>query len=150
MTKKLNPMKNHKSPQEVWNFMCKLDFPSHVFWEGNYSLYKLSLLVYILNVRTLHVTPEERGVPQLTNPKLVKLLRFFTQSNIDWYFSFTRVELSITEHVPIIEHFPIFFSFLNQIEWFLCHWRHKLEGYTCYFTVRSKGTTEKTQEEDKW
>jgi hypothetical protein len=28
----------------------------------------------------------------------------------------TRVELPITEHIPIIEDFPIFFSFLNQIK----------------------------------
>lgn len=33
--------------------MCKLNFSSNVFWEGNYSLYKLSLFLYILNVRAL-------------------------------------------------------------------------------------------------
>jgi hypothetical protein len=30
---------------------------------------------------------------------------------------------------PITEHFSILSSFLNQIEQFLCHWTHKLEGY---------------------
>jgi hypothetical protein len=29
----------------------------------------------------------------------------------------------------IIEHFSIFFSFINQIDQFLCHWTCKLQGY---------------------
>jgi hypothetical protein len=41
----------------------------------------------------------------------------------------TSVESFITKHVPIIERFVVFFSFLNQIKQFLCHWMCKLEGY---------------------
>jgi hypothetical protein len=51
-----------------------------------------------------------------------------------------RVELLI------IEHFPIFFQFPNQMEWFFMH---KLEGYKCFWNVRSKGATKKTQEDDE-
>ncbi len=40
-----------------------------------------------------------------------------------------RIESLIIEHILIIEHFPILFSFLNQIEQLLCHWTCKLEGY---------------------
>ncbi len=45
----------------------------------------------------------------------------------------TRVE------PPITEHFPIFSSLLNQIEWFLCHWTRKLESYKYSFSVARKG-----------
>jgi hypothetical protein len=43
------------------------------------------------------------------------------------------VEPPIVEHVFIIKHFLIFSSFLNRIEWFLCHWMCKLEGYNFFF-----------------
>ncbi len=55
-----------------------------------------------------------------------------------------RVELLI------IEHFPIFCQFLNQMEWFLYHWMHKWEGHKCFWNVRSEGAMKKTQEEDEW
>jgi len=42
--------------------------------------------------------------------------------------STTRVKLLITKHILITKHFPIFSSFINQIEQFLCP-GHKLEGY---------------------
>jgi hypothetical protein len=57
-----------------------------------------------------------------------------------------NVKLSLNEHVTIIKHFSIFSSFYNQIELFLCHWTHKLEGYKCSWNVRSKGATQKTLE----
>jgi hypothetical protein len=41
------------------------------------------------------------------------------------------------KHMFIIEHFPIFLSFLHQIERFLCHWMHKLEGYKFFWFVRN-------------
>jgi len=44
-------------------------------------------------------------------------------------YKLTSVESFITKHVPIIEHFAIFFSFLNQIKQILCHWMCKLEDY---------------------
>jgi hypothetical protein len=34
----------------------------------------------------------------------------------------TRVKSHITEHIPIIKHFSMFSSFLNQIERCWCHW----------------------------
>jgi hypothetical protein len=43
------------------------------------------------------------------------------------------VEPPIVEHVFIIKHFLIFSSFLNWIDWFLCHWMRKLEGYKFFF-----------------
>jgi hypothetical protein len=49
----------------------------------------------------------------------------------------------------IIEHFPIFSQFSNQMEQFLYHWMHKWEGYKCFCNVKSKGATKKTQEEDE-
>ncbi len=55
----------------------------------------------------------------------------------------------ITKHVPIIKHFRIFSSFLNQIERFLSHWMRKLEGCKCSLSVIRKGATQKTQEEDE-
>ncbi len=60
-----------------------------------------------------------------------------------------RVESPITKKVPISNHFPIASSFLNQIEQLLCHWMCKLERYKCSLSVRSKGATQKTQEEEK-
>jgi len=42
-------------------------------------------------------------------------------------------------HVLIIEHFPIFSPFVNQIEWFfLCHWMCKLEIYKCSLRLEAK------------
>jgi hypothetical protein len=43
------------------------------------------------------------------------------------------VESPFIKHVFIIKHFLIFFSFLNQIESFLCHWMCKLEDYKFFF-----------------
>jgi hypothetical protein len=54
------------------------------------------------------------------------------------------VKSLITEHVPIIKHFTIFFSFLNQIEQILFHWTRKMEGNKCSLIVRSKEATQKT------
>jgi hypothetical protein len=58
-----------------------------------------------------------------------------------------RVKLPITQHVPIIKHFSIFSSFLNQIELLLCYWMHKLEGCKCSLKDRSKGAMQKVEEE---
>jgi hypothetical protein len=58
--------------------------------------------------------------------------------------------MPIIEHIPNIEHFPIFMTYLNQIERFLCCWMHKLEAYKCFLSVRSKGAMQETQEEDEW
>jgi hypothetical protein len=55
----------------------------------------------------------------------------------------------ITKHIPIIEHFEIFYSLVNQIKQFLCHWMLKLKGFKCSLSVRSKGATQRTQEEDE-
>ncbi len=49
----------------------------------------------------------------------------------------------------ITQHFPIFFSLLNQMEWSLCHWRSRLDGYRCSLSVRSKWATQITEEEDE-
>jgi hypothetical protein len=57
--------------------------------------------------------------------------------------------MPIIEHIPNIEHFPIFMTYLNQIERFLCCWMHKLEAYKCFLSVRSKGAMQETQEEDE-
>jgi len=57
----------------------------------------------------------------------------------------TRVTMPIIEHIPNIEHIPIFMTYLNQIERFLCCWMHKLEAYKCVLSV----TTQETQEEDE-
>jgi hypothetical protein len=40
-----------------------------------------------------------------------------------------KIKPPINEHIPIIKHFQIFSSFLDQIELFLCHWMHKLKDY---------------------
>jgi hypothetical protein len=58
---------------------------------------------------------------------------------LDVYSHCYEVELPISEHIPIIKHFPICYSFLNHIEHFLCHWTCKLKGYKCV-----------AQEEDEW
>jgi hypothetical protein len=47
-----------------------------------------------------------------------------------------KIEPPIKE--PIIEHFWIFSSFLNQIELFLCHWVHKLEDYKFLWALEVK------------
>jgi hypothetical protein len=61
-----------------------------------------------------------------------------------------KVEPSIIKTHTYRQTFSnIFYSFLNQIEWFLCHWMRKLKGYKCSLSVRSKGVIERTQE-DKW
>jgi hypothetical protein len=52
-----------------------------------------------------------------------------------------RVELPITKHTPIIQRFPIFSLFIDQIEPCLCHWMPKLEGYKCSYSVRRKRST---------
>jgi hypothetical protein len=57
--------------------------------------------------------------------------------------------MPIIKHIPIIEHFPIFKSYLNRIERFLCHWMCNLEAYKCSLSVRSKGVTQETQDENK-
>jgi hypothetical protein len=59
-----------------------------------------------------------------------------------------NVEPPIIQHVPIIEHISIFSSFLNQIEWFVCHWTCKLEGYKCSWNVICKRETHKTLKKD--
>ncbi len=51
------------------------------------------------------------------------------------------VKLPIVEHVLIVEHIPIFFSFINEMERFLGHWMHKLEDYKCSLSVRNKEAT---------
>jgi hypothetical protein len=57
--------------------------------------------------------------------------------------------MPITEHISNIEHFPIFMSYLNQIERFLCYWMCKLEAYKSFLSVRSKGAMRETREEDE-
>lgn len=49
-----------------------------------------------------------------------------------------KIKPPINEHIPIIEHFWIFSSFLNQIELFLCHWTHKLEDYKFLWALEVK------------
>ncbi len=61
-----------------------------------------------------------------------------------------RVESSINKHIPIIKHFSMFSSFLNQMEWCWCHWMCKSEGYKCSLSIESKGPKQETQEEDEW
>ncbi len=65
-------------------------------------------------------------------------------------FLCSRGESPITKHLLITKHFPTFSSFLNQIDWLLCHCICKLKGSKCSFSVRSKGATQKTQEKDEW
>jgi hypothetical protein len=45
----------------------------------------------------------------------------------------------IIEYIPIAKHIPIFISFINQIERFLCNWMCKL-GRT--LNIRNKGATQ--------
>jgi hypothetical protein len=45
------------------------------------------------------------------------------------------------------QQFPISFTSFNQIEQFLCHWKHKLEEYKCCLSTKSEGTKKKIQEE---
>jgi hypothetical protein len=55
-----------------------------------------------------------------------------------------RVELPITKHILITEHFKIFSSSLNQIEQILCH--VQIGGPQMVFEhQRYKGATQKTQ-----
>jgi hypothetical protein len=54
----------------------------------------------------------------------------------------SSVELPIVKHIFIVKHFPIFSSFLNQIEWLFCHWTHKLKGYKCSLNVINKKATQ--------
>jgi hypothetical protein len=67
---------------------------------------------------------------------------------IDFHLNNTKVDSSITKHIPNTKHFPMLSSFINQIERTLCHWTRKLEGYICSLNVSSKGATWKAQEED--
>jgi hypothetical protein len=43
-----------------------------------------------------------------------------------------------------------YFSHLQPIERFLCHWMHKLEGCKCFWNVKNKRPRQKTQEKDEW
>ncbi len=43
----------------------------------------------------------------------------------------------------IFQYFPLSF---NKIEWFLCHWTRKVEGYKCSLILMSKRATRKRQE----
>jgi hypothetical protein len=49
-----------------------------------------------------------------------------------------EIKPPINEHIPIIEHFWMFSSFLDQIELFLCHWMHKLEYYKFLWALEVK------------
>jgi hypothetical protein len=59
-----------------------------------------------------------------------------------------------TAKPPIIEHFPILSSFLNQIErnqtklTDFC-WTSKLEAYKCSFSITSTEASQRTKEEDE-
>jgi hypothetical protein len=53
----------------------------------------------------------------------------------DFSLETNKVELPLIEHIFIIQHFPIFFGFCSQIEWFLCHWMCKLQGYKYTWSV---------------
>jgi hypothetical protein len=44
------------------------------------------------------------------------------------------------------QQFQISFTSSNQIEQFLCHWKHKLEDYKCFRSTKSKGAKKKMQE----
>ncbi len=57
-----------------------------------------------------------------------------------------KIATLITIHMPIIEHFSIFFSIFNQIDQFLCHWMPKLGAYKCSLCVKSKRATNKTHQ----
>ncbi len=61
------------------------------------------------------------------------------------YFGSMAIFMTSVEP-PIIEQCPIFFSFLNQMERFLCHWTCKFDCYKCAFNIKNKGAKQKTQE----
>ncbi len=92
---------------------------------------------------------------KLSNSKLCQLTNGYQCWVVlrirDRYPPFTnpnKVESLITKHVPIIKHFPIFSSFINQIEQFLCRWTCKLKGLQIFFEhEKSKGAMQKTHEE---
>jgi hypothetical protein len=48
----------------------------------------------------------------------------------------SKIKLPISRHVPIIQHFSIFFK-LSKF------WMHKLEGYECSLSVKNKEATPK-------
>jgi hypothetical protein len=88
-------------------------------------------------------------VPALLHSWVIKLSHLGAGKEAGKDFVLPRVEPPITKHIPIIEHFSIFYSFLNQIKQSLCHWTLKLKDYKCSWSVRSKGATQRTQEEDE-
>jgi len=64
------------------------------------------------------------------NPKAIQVhCTILIEFNSMKKYKLTNIESFITKHVPIIEHFAIFLSSLNQIKQFLCHWICKLEDY---------------------
>jgi hypothetical protein len=121
----------------IFSYKCEKKFK--VFHKAN----KLSFNITWIHNRTLNVIPYfqdralcGRAACCVTNVQLWD--KWWT------HVLSIRVERSIIKHVLIIEQFPIFSTFLNQIEWFLCSWMCKLKGYKCFFSIRNKGATQKT------
>jgi hypothetical protein len=83
-------------------------------------------------------------------PYIPQKLLHFNESNVTLLLKDLGVKLPIIKHVFIIKHFPIFSSFLNQIERLLCHWTCKMESYkcSCYFNGKSKGNAKKLEDDE--
>lgn len=78
---------------------------------------------------------------------MIVLFKFIFENRVDFIkesksdSQINIIKLPISEHISINEHFSIFSLFLNQVEWFLCH--YKLEGYICSLNIINKGATQK-------
>jgi hypothetical protein len=79
----------------------------------------------------------ENWAHYISKPNLMIFSLRQMQFIVDWFF-YPLVESPIIEHILIIEHYSIFYSFLNQIGQFLCNGKHKLKGYKCSLRVKSK------------
>jgi hypothetical protein len=65
-------------------------------------------------------------------------------NNTNWY----KVKLPITKYIPIVQHFQYFSRSLTKLSYFVSL-DVQTRGLQCYFSVGSKGTMQKTNEEDE-
>ncbi len=129
-----------KYPQWISKMVKRLFFSTNVknkfivFHKSN----KLSSNITWVHSRTLNVIPyfQDKAACCATSVQLWD--KWWTH-----VLSIT-VDPSIIEHILITKHFPIFSTFLNQFERFLCPWMCKLKGYECFFDIRNKEATQKT------
>jgi hypothetical protein len=134
-----------KYPQWISKMVKRLYFLVKM-WKKKFMFFhkanKLSSNITWIHSRTLNVVPYFQNRALRGRADVVQQVY-----NCDKWWTHVlsiRVEPSIIKHVLITQQFPIFSTFINQIERFLCPWMCKLKGYKCFFNIRNKGATQKT------